>query len=276
VEDADDSALSYAEIKALAAGDPRIKEKMDLDVQVERLNTLRDGHRRQQHRLQDEVGQYPARKERLQEKIAGMQTDAATSMAAQTQIEDWSITIDGTVYTERTEAGKVIMDYIDAYNLYTEGRKVDLFSDKTQILEHPKPQPLDIRFQGFSVEIDMDIKPEAVIQGALRYRIELGGDAVGNLIRLENGIHGIPGKLREQEDKLAMLERDSDAARAELEKPFPFEEELRDKSARLAELSAALNLDLTDGAYDAIDDGEESLDETISLEPSERAAAMAR
>jgi len=277
VEDLDDATLSYAEIKALAAGDSRIKEKMDLDVQVERLRTLRVAHRQQQYRLEDIVRHFP-KKEKVQKKqIAGITADMDRYKRNAT--EDFRIEIDGTAYIERPAAGKILLEHLQefvAHSLMNRNKSTN-FADMTlDIAEAEPPKPLSMTLKGFPIELRMSrdsLDPVAVFHGSQSYRITMGADAIGNIVRLENALERLPTMLTEAENELHMLENNVASARAELDKPFPYEDEWREKSARLAELNVALNMDMQDDSAAVVLDDAMEIVEIVENEPQERRAA---
>ena len=227
-DDVDEQALSYAEIKALCAGDPQIKEKMDLDVDVARLKVLKADHQSQQYRLEDKLMKYfPAEIEKTQGFIKGFQSDIRT-VAAHPLPEDGfcGMTVNSTRFTEKADAGEAILAVCKA----------------NQSLE---PVPLG-SYRGFKMELTFDSfqkEYQVLLKGEMTHRVPIGTSAAGNIQRLDNALAGIPARLEKAEQQLDSLRSQQEAAQAELGKPFPQEAELAEKSARLAELDALLNMD---------------------------------
>ena len=227
-DDVDEQALSYAEIKALCAGDPQIKEKMDLDVDVARLKVLKADHQSQQYRLEDKLMKYfPAEIEKTQGFIKGFQSDIRTVAAHPLPEEGFcGMEVNATRFTEKAEAGEAILAVCKA----------------NQSLE---PVPLG-NYRGFKMELAFDSfqkEYQVLLKGEMTHRVLIGTSAAGNIQRLDNALAGIPAKLEKAEQQLDSLRSQQEAAQAELGKPFPQEAELTEKSARLAELDALLNMD---------------------------------
>lgn len=227
-DDVDEQALSYAEIKALCAGDPQIKEKMDLDVDVARLKVLKADHQSQQYRLEDKLMKYfPAEIEKTQGFIKGFQSDIRTVAAHPLPEEGFcGMEVNGTQFTEKAEAGEAILAVCKA----------------NQSLE---PVPLG-SYRGFKMELSYDSfqkEYQVLLKGEMTHRVPIGTSAAGNIQRLDNALAGIPARLEKAEQQLDNLRSQQEAAQAELGKPFPQEAELAEKSARLAELDALLNMD---------------------------------
>ena len=227
-DDVDEQALSYAEIKALCAGDPQIKEKMDLDVDVARLKVLKADHQSQQYRLEDKLMKYfPAEIEKTQGFIKGFQSDIRTVAAHPLPEEGFcGMAVNGTCFTEKVEAGEAILAVCKA----------------NQSLE---PVPLG-SYRGFKMELSFDSfqkEYQVLLKGEMTHRVPIGTSAAGNIQRLDNALAGIPARLEKAEQQLDNLRSQQEAAQAELGKPFPQEAELAEKSVRLAELDALLNMD---------------------------------
>ena len=227
-DDVDEQALSYAEIKALCAGDPQIKEKMDLDVDVARLKVLKADHQSQQYRLEDKLMKYfPAEIEKTQGFIKGFQSDIRTVAAHPLPEEGFcGMEVNDTRFTEKAEAGEAIL----------------AICKTNQSLE---PVPLG-SYRGFKMELSFDSfqkEYQVLLKGEMTHRVPIGTSAAGNIQRLDNALAGIPAKLEKAEQQLDSLRSQQEAAQAELGKPFPQEAELAEKSARLAELDALLNMD---------------------------------
>ena len=227
-EDIDEAALSYAEIKALCAGDPAIKEKMDLDVDVARLRLMKADHQSQQYRLEDRLLKFfPQEIERNQGYIRGFEQDQATVAAHPLPEKDFvGMTIGGETFTEAKDAGEAILAACKQVS-----------NEKDHALGE---------YRGFSMSImynPMSQMYQLTLKGAMSHQVELGSDPRGNITRIDNALAGIPRRMQNVENKLNDLNQQMATAKAELGKPFPQEEELRSKSARLAELDAKLNLD---------------------------------
>ena len=227
-EDVDEAALSYAEIKALCAGDPRIKEKMDLDIEVSRLRLMKADHETRRFDLEDQVRKgFPKKIRQSQERIEGYQKDLEGLAAHPIPEKDFvGMTVDGTHYTEKDKAGSALIDFC----------KHHFTTD---------PVPLG-EYRGLSMTLQYDPvykRFEATLKGAMSYHVELGSDVYGNLTRIENALKDIPHTLEATKEQLSDLENQMAVAKEEMVKPFPKEEELQAKSARLAELNAELNMD---------------------------------
>lgn len=241
-DDVDEQALSYAEIKALCAGDPQIKEKMDLDIEVARLKVLKADHMSQHFRLEDRLLKYfPAEIEKSQEIIRGLTADIQTAASHPHPADGFAgVKIGDAVFTEKTDAGKTIIEA--CRNLKGDG-----------------PVPLG-EYRGFSMELCFNAfskEFEVILKGTLSHKVTLGEDARGNLIRMDNALYGLSGRLERVQNELMNLENQQNAAREELQKPFPQERELAEKSARLAELDAALNMDDSHPEAEHISDEQE-------------------
>ena len=229
-DDVDEQALSYAEIKALCAGNPLIKEKMDLDIDVARLKVLKADHQSQQYRMEDKLLKYfPAEIEKQAGYIHGFEADIKT-VEAHPQISEGfcGMEIMGRHYAEKADAGEIILAACK------ETKSAD-------------PVPLG-SYRGFRMELSYDSfrsEFDIVLKGAMSHRVALGTDARGNITRLDNALSGIPERLERANEQLTNLYNQQEAAKAELGKPFPQEAELVAKSQRLAELDAALNMEDT-------------------------------
>lgn len=232
-EDMDETALSYAEIKALCAGDPRIREKMDLDVDVARLKLMKADHQSKQFRLEDQLLKYfPQEVERDTQFIAGFQKDIATIEAHPLPQEDFvGMTVGDKLIMDKEEAGKAILA---ACKDAAKGAPVEFGSYRGL--------PMRVQFDAFINKFVL------TLHGAVSHPMEVGNDARGNITRLDNAIAQIPKRLAATTEHLATVRQQIDAARAEAGRPFPQEAELRTKSARLAELDAALNMDRSSGS----------------------------
>ena len=252
-EDVDEQALSYAEIKALCAGNPLIKEKMDLDVQVAKLKVLKADHQSQKFRLQDKLlTKFPADIRETNAYIAGVKADAQLA-AAHPQVQEGfcGMTIKGVTYDEKKTAGERLVLACS-----------ELPNAEEKVIGSYRGFELSLRFDTFRSEY------QAILKGERRYPVALGTDPLGNIIRLDNSLNNFPERINSAENELATLHQQQAAAQIEVEKPFPQEEELAEKSARLAELNAQLDVD--EKSHDP--EQEEQPDEDASRRPSVLAA----
>ena len=227
-EDIDETALSYAEIKALCAGDERIKEKMDLDVDVARLRLMRANHQSQQYKLEDNLLRYfPEQIEAAKNAIAGLETDMQTVAAHPHPTDGFAgMEVKGDLLTDKDNAGAALLE---AFKEVKDSEPVPVGSYRGF--------QTALTAEGFYMDCILTLK------GQMSHRVELGKDARGNLTRIDNVLNAIPARLNSQKVYLENLYAQMEAAKTELGKPFPQEEELRVKSARLAELNAELNID---------------------------------
>lgn len=227
-DDVDEQALSYAEIKALCAGDSRIKEKMDLDIDVARLKVLKSDHQSQQYRLEDRLLKYfPAEMEKQRGFIHGFEKDMQTVSAHPLPKEGFvGAEIQGRSFTEKEMAGEAILAACKSYT-GTEPVALGMYRGFS----------MELSFNSFSQEYEIALK------GSMTHVVTLGTDARGNFTRMDNALAGLEGRREKAQVQLENLEKQQEAARAELGKPFPQEAELMEKSARLAELDAELNMD---------------------------------
>ena len=242
-EDVDEQALSYAEIKALCAGNPLIKEKMDLDVQVAKLKVLKADHQSQKFRLQDKLlTKFPADIQETNAYIAGVKADAQLA-AAHPQVQEGfcGMTIKGVTYDEKKTAGERLVLACS-----------ELPNAEEKVIGSYRGFELSLRFDTFRSEY------QAILKGQRRYPVALGTDPLGNIIRLDNSLNNFPERINSAENELATLHQQQAAAQIEVEKPFPQEEELAEKSARLAELNAQLDVD--EKSHDPEQDEEEQED----------------
>ena len=227
-EDVDEQALSYAEIKALCAGNPLIKEKMDLDVQVAKLKVLKADHQSQKFRLQDKLlTKFPADIQETNAYIAGVKADAQLA-AAHPQVQEGfcGMTIKGVAYDEKKTAGERLFLACS-----------ELPNAEEKVIGSYRGFELSLRFDTFRSEY------QALLKGQRKYTVPLGTDPLGNIIRLDNSLNNFPERITAAENELDTLHQQQAAAQIEVEKPFPQEEELAEKSARLAELNAQLDVD---------------------------------
>ena len=227
-EDIDETALSYAEIKALCAGDERIKEKMDLDVDVARLKLMRANHQSQQYRLEDNLlRKFPEQIDAAKNMIAGLETDIQT-LAAHPHPEDGfaGMEVKGDNLTDKDNAGAALLE-------------------ACKEVKDLEPVPVG-SYRGFQMALTLENFGRdyfLTLKGQMSHRVELGRDARGNLVRIDNALNAMPERVTSQKAYLDNLYAQVKEAKAALGKPFPQEEELRVKSARLAELNAELNID---------------------------------
>ena len=227
-DDVDEQALSYAEVKALCAGDPRIREKMDLDVQVAKLKVLRSDYQNQKYRLEDKLlKHYPEEIQKAKNRIAALKNDAQIADAHPQDKENFcGMTIKGMVFDEKKAAGERLM------LACKEMPNADMM-----LLGTYRGFELNIRFDSFKNE------HQIVLRGELSYPVPLGDDPRGNIVRLDNAIDNFADRIADAENALQNLEQQKQAAEVEVAKPFAQEEELQTKSARLAELDALLNME---------------------------------
>ena len=242
-EDVDEQALSYAEIKALCAGNPLIKEKMDLDVQVAKLKVLKADHQSQKFRLQDKLlTKFPADIQETNAHIAGLKADAQLAAAhPQGKEEFCGMTIKGVAYDEKKTAGERLVLACS-----------ELPNAEEKVIGSYRGFELSLRFDAFRTEY------QALLKGRRKYTVPLGTDPLGNIIRLDNSLNSFPERITAAENELTTLHQQQAAAQIEVEKPFPQEEELAEKSARLAELNAQLDVD--EKSHDPEQDEEEQED----------------
>ena len=227
-DDVDETALSFAEIKALCAGDPRIKERMDLDVEVSRLKLMKADHQSKQYRLEDQLLKYfPEEIEKNKGFIAGLEADMAT-LAEHSHPKDGfaGIEVRGDTLTDKENAGAALLDACK---------------------EVKNSEPVQIgSYRGFAMSVTFDAFQKEytlLLKGQMTHRVTLGADPRGNLTRIDNALAQMPQRLEAMKNQLDNLYQQQTAAKAEVGKTFPQEQELRDKSARLLELDAELNID---------------------------------
>lgn len=230
-EDVDETALSYAEIKALATGNPYIREKMDLEIEVSRLKLVKANYLSQKYMLEDSLlKHYPKEIRLTQERINGYEADIA--LYGRHKSEDFpGMLLYGTHYEEKKEAGTAILEACKAMT---------------------SPEPKEVgSYRGFTLLLSYDIVAKVfrmTLRGELSHTVELGSDIHGNIQRMENMLESLPSRLSACEKALATLKEQMDNAKAEVEKPFEQEQELSEKAARLAELDALLNMDKRENA----------------------------
>ena len=227
-EDVDEQVLSYAEVKALCAGNPLIKEKMNLDVEVAKLKVLKADHQSQKYRLEDKLlKEFPASIQCQKAEIAALQQDAKTA-EANPQVKDGfcGMTVKGMHFEDKPAAGERLLLACK-----------EMPTAETVTLGSYRGFGLDLRFDTFRNEY------QAVLRGTTSHFVPLGTDARGNLTRLDNALDDFPDRIARAENQLQTLYQQRDAAQVEVEKPFPKEAELAEKSARLAELDTLLNME---------------------------------
>ena len=258
-DDIDEQALSYAEIKALCAGDPRIREKMDLDVQVAKLKVLRGDFQNQKYRLEDKLLKtFPEEIQKQKTRIAALQQDSQIAAAHPQDKENFcGMTIKGMVYDDKKAAGERLLL-----------ARQEMPNADMMLLGTYRGFELNIRFDSFKNE------HQAVLRAELSYPVSLGDDARGNITRLDNAIDNFADRIADAENALQNLEQQKQAAEVEVAKPFAQEEELAEKSARLAELNTLLNIDRDrSSSQDAPEETEETEEtETPATRPSVLAA----
>ena len=225
-DDVDETALSYAEIKALCAGDPRIKEKMDLDIEVAKLRLMKADYQSNQFKLEDQIlKQYPEEIRQAQEWAKGYRADMAL-------LEAHPLPKDG--FVGMAIKGKRIVDKEAAGKMLLEACRLS-------------PHDMELgEYRGMKMTVDYDSyrqEVKLILRGEMSHTVTMGTDVYGNLTRMENTLANMPQKLEKAEERIAELERQTEQAKAELGKPFAQEKELEAKAARLAELNAALNID---------------------------------
>ena len=245
-DDLDDAALSYAEVKALATGNPMIKEKMDLDIQVARLKTLKTAYNNEHYRLEDAITQgFPAEMRKTAQQLENAKAD--TILLQQNTKHDadgkdvFAISLMDTVYTKREDAGKALLGLLG--------------------MAMNRTEPVSIgRYKGFDLQIAyfaMDKMYLAYLVGSGINPVQLGADAVGNTVRLDNCLHNLPQSVTDLESKLVQLQKQLENAKEQLAQPFAQADELAEKSKRLAELEALLNLNEKDIVLDTVPDEEQ-------------------
>lgn len=242
-DDLDDAALSYAEVKALAAGNPMIKEKMDLDIQVARLKTLKTAYNNEHYRLEDAITQgFPAEMRKTAQQLENAKADTIRLQQNTKRDADgkdvFAISLMDTVYTKRDDAGKALLGLLG--------------------MAMNRTEPVSIRqYKGFDLQIAyfaMDKMYLAYLVGSGINPVQLGADAVGNTVRLDNCLHNLPQSVTDLESKLVQLQKQLENAKEQLAQPFAQADELAEKSKRLAELEALLNLNEKDIVLDTVPD----------------------
>jgi hypothetical protein len=229
-EDIDEAALSFAEIKALCAGNPQIKEKMDLDIEVSRLRLLKANHQTQQYRMEDSLLRYfPEQIEHTKGYIVGLEADmAAVKAHTPAQGEFLGMEVGGKRCLDKETAGNALLDACKAFH----GDALDSVS-----IGSYRGFTMSLSIENFGKEFVLTLK------GEMSHRVPLGADVRGNLTRIDNKLADIPGRIRTQQEQLENLLQQMESAQQEVGKPFPQEAELAEKSARLVALDALLSMD---------------------------------
>jgi len=257
-EDVDETALSYAEVKALATGNPHIKEKMELDMEVTRLKLAKANHDSQRYRLEDSIiRDFPIQMSALRERIAGHEKDLAVYKAkAPKDKESFVMEIAGKEYTDKKEAGEAIIAFCRSIGVGDLEKSVGSYAG----------MKLSVGFDHFSEKFVLSI------HGSLTYKIDVGKDPVRNIIRINNALDGIEACLSDCRDKLANVEVQLEEAKKEVVKPFDKEEELAAKLKRLSELNAELNMDIKED--NAVDMDDEPVKKVENEEVKEKQEAI--
>ena len=251
-EDVDEAALSYAEIKALCAGDPRIKERMELDVEVNKLKIMKASHQSQQYRLQDRIIKYfPEQIAAKEAVLAALQADKAVAENNRQPKDGFiGMEIDGAVYHEKDKAGAALLEKAKSY-VNLEAAKIGSYRGFNMYLSR----------EGFQQNLTLTLK------GALEHKVELGGDIRGNLIRIDNALGQIDKRIADIENTLDNLHQQVEAAKIEVGKPFEFEGELAQKNARLIELDMELNMDMQSEEVEQAEPVEEEIAPEEDIKP---------
>lgn len=245
-EDIDEAALSYAEVKALATGNPYIKEKMDLDIQVSKLRLLKANHVSQRYQLEDDISKkYPRQINALNELIKGYTADIQTYTSCVPADKDYfEMKIGSKIYTDKKEAGTVL---IAICKESTTTRTDDVVGE----------------YLGFKMQVSHDLffyKTKLILKGEVKHEVELGVDPVGNITRINNLLSSMDGRLEENRNKLSNVKNQLENARIEVLKPFAKEAELQEKTSRLSELDALLNMNETENGKNEVVSGEKAAD----------------
>lgn len=238
-EDVDEQALSYAEIKALATGNPYIKEKMDLDIEVSKLKLLYQSHLSQRYALEDKlIKKFPTDIKTYEILIEGYENDIQLAKDNTFPVEDGisAMVIEGVAHNDKKAAGSAILELCHA-----------MTSPEKKYIGTYRGFNMYLSFNSFEKEYNV------TLEGALQHSISVGGDIQGNITRLDNLISRLPDRLEACKEKLAETDKQIENAKAEIARPFPKEQELKEKSERLAELNALLDMDHKDNE---IDEGE--------------------
>ncbi len=228
-EDVDEAALTYAEVKALATGNPYIKEKMDLDIQVSKLKLMKGNHTSQKYRLEDNIAKhYPQQIAILKERISGMGADIQTAKAnLPADKEQFLMKVGDKVYTDKKEAGTALVEMCKEMKTVNVPATVGEYAGFK----------MAVSFDSFNHKFVMNLK------GQLSHNLEIGSDPLGNIARINHALESMPKQLAEAQTKLQTVERQLETAKVEVEKPFEQEAELAEKLERLSALNALLNMD---------------------------------
>ena len=228
-EDVDEAALTYAEVKALATGNPYIKEKMDLDIQVSKLKLMKANHTSQKYRLEDNITKhYPQQITILKERISGMQADIQTAKEnLPADKEQFTMKVGDKLYTDKKEAGTALVEMC---------KEIKSVNAPAMIGEYAGFK-MSVSFDSFNHKFVMNVK------GQLSHNLEIGSDPLGNIARINHALESMPKELAEAKTKLDNVEHQLETAKVEVQKPFAQEEELAEKLDRLSALNALLNMD---------------------------------
>ena len=228
-EDVDEAALTYAEVKALATGNPYIKEKMNLDIQVSKLKLMKGNHTSQKYRLEDDIlKRYPQQIATLKERISGMEADIQTAKAnLPADKEQFLMKVGDKVYTDKKEAGTALVEMC---------KEMKTVNVPATIGEYAGFK-MAVSFDSFNHKFVMNLK------GQLSHNLEIGSDPLGNIARINHALESMPKQLSEAQTKLETVERQLETAKVEVTKPFAQEAELAEKLERLSALNALLNMD---------------------------------
>lgn len=228
-EDVDEAALTYAEVKALATGNPYIKEKMDLDIQVSKLKLMKANHTSQRYRLEDNIAKhYPQQIGTLKERIDGLKADIQTAeLNSPADKESFVMKIGSRTYSDRKDAGTAIVQMC---------KEIKINNSQITIGEYSGFK-MSVCFDSFNRNFEMCLK------GELSHRFDIGSDPVGNIARINHAVEALPKKLSDAMTKLTAVTQQLETAKIEVTKPFAQEAELTEKLSRLSELNALLNMD---------------------------------
>ena len=259
-EDVDEAALTYAEVKALATGNPYIKEKMDLDIQVSKLKLMKANHTSQKYRLEDNIAKhYPQQIAILKERISGMEADIQTAKAnLPADKEQFLMKVGEKTYTDKKEAGAALVEMCKEMKTVNVPATVGEYAGFK----------MAVSFDSFNHKFVMNLK------GQLSHNLEIGPDPLGNISRINHALESMPKQLAEAQTKLENVERQLETAKIEVEKPFAQEAEFAEKLERLAALNALLNMD-EKGDDDAIGMDDEPEKESGERETSDQQAEPA-
>lgn len=262
-EDIDDAALSYAEVKALATGNPYIKEKMDLDIKVSKLKLMKSNHTSQKYRLEDDIAKrYPQQISALKEKIAGLKADIADYNAKKpADKEEFRMTVTGKSHEDRKEAGEALIA------VCKEMKQVNVPLDVGEYLG----MKMSVTFDSFTRKFSLTLK------GNMSHTVDVGADPSGNITRINNALENMSKQLEEAVSRLGNVEHQLETAKVEVVKPFAQEGELAEKLERLSELNALLNMDEKgDNAVDMDDDAPKQESKDRQEENKEQADQLNR